>query len=151
MSDRKVILYTDNGDYKSIIEDATANTFVKLRLRLPKNAAAIIECAESEELTLRPRKVDSARLIRELKTACMAYQHISCDTNFFAMLMGIKAAALSGVAIGTKAVACITWLDGLWADEDQRETDDPTNRDFSIHGRCPHTFTAVRAEAEGGV
>ena len=91
--------------------------------------------------------------VETLYSSCMLWQSRpsdphTCDSNFFALLTSIKAVArIAQVPVATKAAACLSWLDTLWADYYTRKATGSTDYDFSSHGGCPHSFVEVREEA----
>lgn len=83
----------------------------------------------------------------QLKRSCFEYQYWigKCDSNFYGMLMAIKADG----NIKAKAGACLLWLDKLWNIYSYHKENDLSNQDFSEAGVMPHSFDEVRKEAEG--
>ena len=83
----------------------------------------------------------------QLKRSCFEYQYWTgkCDSNFYGMLMAIKADG----NIKAKAGACLLWLDKLWTIYSDHKENDLYNQDFSEAGVMPYSFDDVRKEAEG--
>ncbi len=85
--------------------------------------------------------------IESLYQAAMAQQVATCDSNFYGLLTAIGALSQgTGQPMPPKASECIQWLETMWADYHGRKASGSTDFDFSMHGRCPHSFLDVRGE-----
>ena len=121
-------------EYKKII-------FAKERVNeagVPENykvdEAGKITLKTAEEIAAELAPKIAAQALEDLYQRRTAKQNETCDANFFALLMAIRA---SIEPTPTKAKACLDWLDLLWLSEDPESL-----------GDCPHKFLEVRTEAE---
>jgi len=86
--------------------------------------------------------------IAGIEAACYNYQisraGFKCPANFYALLIGAKAAG----KFGPKVIACFVALDLLWSLYETYKKDSTLEIEFDVAGVIPHSFDEIRAEIE---
>lgn len=94
--------------------------------------------------------LEQAELSRIATLEKMAYDYqtsytgFKCPANFYALLIGAKAAG----KLGPKVIACFVALDLLWKLYETYKKDSTIEIEFDVAGVIPHSFDEVRAEIE---
>jgi len=106
-----------------------------------------VRAPNEEELQAREDAADLIR-VEGLEAQCYAYQisrtGLKCPANFYALLIGAKAAG----KLGLKVIACFVSLDLLWKLYETYKKDSTLEVEYDVAGTMPHSFDEIREEIE---
>lgn len=106
-----------------------------------------VRAPNTEELQAREDAADLIR-VEGLESQCYTYQisrtGLKCPANFYALLIGAKAAG----KLGPKVIDCFVSLDLLWKLYETYKKDSSIEIEFDVAGTLPHSFDEIREEIE---